>query len=284
MIIIPRKNIFLKVSIFLIGLSLSLLLFYIDYIVFSPEITFTLTYLLPIIFVAWYAGRYWGLFLSFICITEWVIVKIFSDKNVTNLMLFFIDLILKSGVYFFIIYLLSRLKKSLEIERKIARTDYLTGAANRKAFSEKLEIELYRSNRNNSSLAIAYFDIDNFKSINDHFGHKTGDDLLVKTAAVVTRNIRKIDLLARIGGDEFIILFPDTNYDQSKITVEKLKNKISAIMKLNKWPSSISAGVGIFYNGNYKVDYIINQVDGLMYQVKTGTKDGIIFKEYKKDL
>lgn len=109
-----------------------------------------------------------------------------------------------------------------EIEN-IAATDKLTGIYNRHKFEELFVLEAERSHRFSLPLSLIFIDIDNFKSINDTYGHDIGDEILKELASVLQENIRKLDILARWGGEEFIVLTPNTNHDNVQIFAEKLR-------------------------------------------------------------
>lgn len=111
-----------------------------------------------------------------------------------------------------------------------ATKDSLTGACNRYFFDQKLSEEENRSQRRRHPLSVAFFDVDGFKEINDTVGHQTGDKILVQIVETVRQNIRVYDTLARWGGDEFILLMPQTTLAEAQITAEKIRWKIEAII------------------------------------------------------
>ena len=109
-----------------------------------------------------------------------------------------------------IIALLSSLRRSHAAERRLARTDPLTGIANPRSFVEAANAELERQLRFQRPLTVAYLDLDNFKTVNDRFGHRTGDEVLSAVARALRESTRATDHLARLGGDEFAVLMPET--------------------------------------------------------------------------
>ena len=94
---------------------------------------------------------------------------------------------------------------------KLAFTDFLTGLKARRYFEEQLDLEIKRAGRNSSPLSLVLVDIDDFKLVNDRYGHKAGDIILREIASCLMKDRREIDTVARYGGDEFVILLPDTN-------------------------------------------------------------------------
>ena len=115
---------------------------------------------------------------------------------------------------------LQRQKQQLEI---LSQLDALTGLYNRREFDRLANIELVRAKREGSDTAIIMADLDFFKRINDCFGHPTGDEVIQKTAETLSQNIRASDIVARIGGEEFIILLPKTSLDEALVVAEKLR-------------------------------------------------------------
>ena len=115
--------------------------------------------------------------------------------------------------------------KIAEVQR-LAETDTLTGVANRYRLEKTLELEVERAERFKQPLSIIALDIDDFKIVNDEFGHANGDMVLVQMSRLLKKNIREIDLLARWGGDEFMILLPNTGLEAAAHTAEKLRQLI----------------------------------------------------------
>lgn len=121
-----------------------------------------------------------------------------------------------------------KLKEKLaEIER-LSVTDRLTQVHNRMKFDAELEREIARAKRHHHPLALILFDLDHFKKVNDTHGHAVGDAVLVETAALVKRNLRVSDTFARWGGEEFIVLLPETTLSQSAEVAEKLRHAMEA--------------------------------------------------------
>lgn len=157
--------------------------------------------------------------------------------------------------------------------RKLSLTDPLTNVYNRRYFIEKLEEELDRIQRQGrGTFSIALLDIDHFKSINDCFGHHAGDFILIKLTETINNQIRKIDCLARWGGEEFIILFPHTKLEVATLLTEELRNNISKMD--TSIASKITASIGVVeYCAGETVDSIIQRADNMMYEAKNAGRD-----------
>jgi len=108
-------------------------------------------------------------------------------------------------------------------------TDPLTGIYNRRYFQEKLEEEIERVRRGGGVFSVVMFDIDHFKTINDQFGHQVGDTVLKTLVKIVKDRIRRIDILARWGGEEFVLLLPNTTLENAKGLAEELRRKIETL-------------------------------------------------------
>ncbi|GGD74957.1 sensor domain-containing diguanylate cyclase [Lacimicrobium alkaliphilum] len=167
------------------------------------------------------------------------------------------------------------LKHALDKEKKLARMDSLTNVANRRAFYEFAEKEKDRSLRHSLIFTLVYIDLDNFKLVNDRFGHNTGDKLLKMVASNTLHSIRSSDMLARLGGDEFGILLPETDAALARKMMTRLIRKLEKVMDENQWPVSFSIGVLTCQNANTAFEDLMKKVDGLMYQIKHQGKNAI---------
>ena len=163
----------------------------------------------------------------------------------------------------------------MEREKRISRTDPLTGVSNARYFIEFAAIELDRARRYGHLLTIVYLDLDNFKYVNDNFGHLTGDRLLKLIADKVHGRIRAIDIVARLGGDEFVILLPEVSFDDAQVVVERMRTLLLEVMKGNDWPVTFSIGMITHRSLPESVDRLIKEADDLMYVAKRNGKNQI---------
>jgi diguanylate cyclase (GGDEF)-like protein len=113
---------------------------------------------------------------------------------------------------------------------KEARHDPLTGLANRAYFSAESEHAMRAARESGTPLSVCICDIDKFKQVNDQYGHGAGDEVILAVAACLSDGIRRGDLAARQGGDEFCILFPDTRTDEAEISVERIRQKLESLV------------------------------------------------------
>jgi diguanylate cyclase (GGDEF)-like protein len=110
--------------------------------------------------------------------------------------------------------------------RELATKDELTGLCNRRNFIELAEIELSRSRRKSAPTSLTMLDIDHFKLVNDHFGHAVGDRALVEIARAMKETLRVSDISARLGGEEFVVLLPETNMEGALAVTERLRERV----------------------------------------------------------
>jgi diguanylate cyclase (GGDEF)-like protein len=177
--------------------------------------------------------------------------------------------------------LLAALRRVLVEERELAHTDYLTGAANQRSFYELAEQEISRSVRYRHPFAMAYVDLDNFKIVNDRFGHLPGDLVLRAVTDRMKSCLRKTDVVGRLGGDEFTVLFPETGSEAARAAVNKLKLQLLAEMQQGNWPVTFSIGVVTFITVPPSVDEMIRVADELMYTVKKEHKNAVAYGIYE---
>lgn len=248
-----------------------------DYLT-GNELSFSLFYLIPVALVTWFSGRPLGLVISLFAAATWVGADVLVGASTSKYILLW-NTAVRLG-FFATVALLLPVLKSLEREKELARVDHLTRAANRRRFQEALQAELDRSVRYKQPFTIGYFDLDGFKSVNDKFGHRTGDRVL---RAVVNRGkskLRRTDLLARLGGDEFAILLPEIDQDSAKIIIPMIQNQLLEEMQRNGWPVSFSFGALTYQNGATTTEELIRRADELMYSVKNKGKNGIAYGTY----
>lgn len=152
-----------------------------------------------------------------------------------------------------------------------ARQDALTGLYNRRAFLERAAEELQRSRRYGTPLALAMIDLDHFKKINDQWGHAIGDQVLITFAEVLKKSMRGVDIVARIGGEEFILLMTETPIEEAVRVAERIRKDIEAAeLQLAdtrlRWTASI--GVTLLLNGDDSIGTALGRADKALYRAK----------------
>ena len=181
--------------------------------------------------------------------------------------------------YAFLIFLLSislvllaseRLRTELE---HLATHDSLTNALNRRYINEACNKELERCRRHGRSMALIMMDLDHFKAINDSYGHQAGDQVLVNFVAKINALLRQPDLLGRFGGEEFVVLLPETSLEEALIVTERIRE----VCILNKHEPSCTVSMGMTTNNHDSdtVDTLMGRADGALYRAKANGRDRV---------
>ncbi len=168
-----------------------------------------------------------------------------------------------------------RLQKQIAEERHQAMIDPLTGIPNRLSYNERIEIEFARWQRYQSPLTIAVWDIDKFKNVNDSFGHQAGDRVLSVVAKLLSRQIRQTDFVARFGGEEFVLLMPETPIDNAVTVADTLRISVSEAafhFRDQKVPITISCGLAEFRSGD-TITAVFERADNALYKAKNSGRN-----------
>lgn len=166
----------------------------------------------------------------------------------------------------------------------MAITDSLTGLHNHRYFKQYFKQEMGRAKRYHKPFSIIMMDVDDFKSFNDSYGHSTGDDLLAIMGTVILDTIRGVDVAFRYGGEEFIVLLPETRLEKAILAAERLREAVQA-GTVNKVAGSagrgvtVSIGVASYPENADKMDELFNIVDSLLYQAKRCGKNKVYHQE-----
>ncbi len=259
------KPIFLLAFIFLlIGLIAT-----IDHYVFT-RISFALLYLIPIALTA-------ICFRLRICLIVMVVtVAVGLAENLVHAQEYawpwtpYVNAVLRLVAYTFLILIQDRLKT----EAAHARMDTLTGLLNRRAFWEACEAEVARCKRYQRPVSVAYVDVDDFKTINDRYGHTTGDRFLKTFANTLRKATRTTDFVARLGGDEFAVLMPETGEKGIQFVLQRL-NQLTQIMEKHLFSITVSVGAVTFLKAPVNAEALISAADQQMYLAKRKGKNGI---------
>ena len=174
----------------------------------SIEFSHWIFYLIPIFIVTFFSKRRAGIVISTVYALALFIAEISSWFNDSHLTIPSWSAIARLASLFILTFISSSLKTTLQNEKLFSRMDSLTGVGNRRYLNEWVEVEIHRSQRYKHPFTIIYIDLDDFKIINDHFGHSKGDHVLREVAQAIQNEIRSTDRIARLGGDEFIVLLP----------------------------------------------------------------------------
>jgi diguanylate cyclase (GGDEF)-like protein len=172
-----------------------------------------------------------------------------------------------------------RLEKQLQQQ---ATTDELTSVINRRRFIDLATSEIKRATRLNHPMALALLDIDHFKHINDTYGHTIGDQALIALTRICKMNIRETDVLARIGGDEFVVLFPEATPREAGASMERVRLALTAQpvdLSGKLVPLTISVGIVGLVSGAMSLDLLLERADQALYQAKETGRNRVVTEQ-----
>ena len=157
----------------------------------------------------------------------------------------------------------------------LAATDHLTGIANRRQFRERLDEEFNRADRYHESLSLVMLDLDHFKQVNDEYGHDVGDQVLVELTEQIKSQIREIDLFARWGGEEFLIMLPETDRDTARTMVERIRHHVESHEFGQPPHITISLGL-VTLRSSDDPDTFISRADKALYKAKAAGRNCVV--------
>jgi diguanylate cyclase (GGDEF)-like protein len=266
------------VAVFTISLVLLTLLGWIDRV--TGDYSMIVFYVIPVSLMAWFVTRTSGvLFCLLALVTRFIADNSPASFSFNNTELHYWNIFIEFLFLLIMSLLFSALRQNLESEKTRANTDPLTGVLNRRSFFELTEYEINWWRRYSQPFTLAYIDLDNFKDINDHLGHHIGDDVLISVASAITVNIRSTDIIARFGGDEFVLLLPETGIDAAQKFLTKIHEHLQQAMASNNWPITFSIGAVTYLNTPANMDEVICRADMLMYDVKRSGKNRLLHIE-----
>jgi diguanylate cyclase (GGDEF)-like protein len=169
--------------------------------------------------------------------------------------------------------------KAVEKIQELTITDDVTGLYNARHLHKTLETEVYRSSRFNYEFTVVFIDLDHFKQVNDTHGHLVGSKLLAEIGYLIKAQLRLIDFAFRYGGDEFVILLPQTGKDPAIVVAQRLRDTLRTIMFCREEGLNLnvraSIGLATYPHDAKTPQDIIRQADEMMYMVKNSTRDNI---------
>jgi diguanylate cyclase (GGDEF)-like protein len=253
------------------GLFLVLCIAFLKFIT-GPEYAFSILYIIPVLLVSWFVGFPSGLVIAFAGAGSWLVADMMNVGSFSSPAVPIINEALRLILFSLFAYAASSLRNRL----LLSHSDYLTGLANTRHFIEMAAVEIKRARRYGHPLTATFIDLDDFKKINDLYGHHVGDMALIAAADCLKKGVRDIDIVARFGGDEFIIMMPETSGAEAVKVIERLQSSVLDCMKKNDWPATFSAGVATFETLPDDPIEILRQTDELMYAAKSAGKNAIM--------
>lgn len=243
------------------------------------EFTLALLYLFPITLATWYIGKLSGGMIAVLSSLAVVIPDIVESGLLIEHPCYLPwKWFASSAGFLLVMVVMHALRKRLEIEGRLARRDSLTGLLNRRAFSEQLAELLKRVEGSGRPLSLAYLDVDDFKSINDDLGHHVGDRVLEVAGEVLAGSCRSGDIVARIGGDEFALLLPESERLDAEGLIARLQESLTRAFEAERLTATFSIGVVTFLTPPHTSDAAMMMADKVMYRVKGRGKNAVDFQ------
>lgn len=260
----------------LVGVTLGLaLLILVADVLTEHEPNFAIFYLGPIAIATWYLSTRFAVILAGASVLIWLLVDLSQASTYVYPFTPYWNAAVRFGVFLIFTLLFARLRERLRHAEQLATTDHLTHLTNSFAFHVLVDKEIQRSRRHGYPITIAYIDLDNFKLVNDRWGHLTGDEVLHAVAETLQGGLRSFDLVARLGGDEFAIMLPNTSKEVADPILERLRMHLLETMRERRWPVTASLGAVTFVTPPATVNDMLHRADKLMYAVKNEGKNHI---------
>ncbi len=250
----------------------------------GSEISATLFYLLPILISSWF-GKKWSGYITALISSLAYVASYWHLHEYITISLFVWNIFLRIVIFSFFVYFITQIRKKvvdLNLDNVLSpRVDQLTRILNSRGFYEILEVEIKRLERYKKPVAIVYMDVNNFKAINDNFGNTGGDHLLFSFAQTMKRHIRTSDVMARIGGDEFVFLLPEADMEGLKAFVTKIQDLLENMAEQKEWPVTFSFGATLFMKAPDTVDEMTAIPEEQMRLAKKQDKNSTRYSVYE---
>ncbi len=250
---------------------------YIDYLT-GLEIRIFPLYFLPLARAATVFSRTAAVAASIFAATTWILAQYLSGREYSSSYIWGVNFVTQGIAFVLVTTLIASLRTALARERALSRTDPLTGLFNSRALYEIAGAELTLCHRNKRPAALAFIDLDNFKQVNDSFGHGRGDTLLRNVANLLTNTLRSTDVIARVGGDEFAIFLPEIEAHHAHTLLEKIRMLLQQFPDFEDLPISASIGAVAYANAPSTLQDMMKEADAHMYTVKAAGKNRVNVK------
>ncbi|HEX9189539.1 MAG TPA: GGDEF domain-containing protein, partial [Vicinamibacteria bacterium] len=236
-------------------------------------------YFLPVLAVSLRLGRRPGLAAAGACAAGWAAANVPTGMRDSRPAITALNLLAMLAAFASVAFLGAAQRRWLERERALSRTDSLTGLLNGRGFYEAAAAEIARASRYHHPLTVACLDLDGLKAVNDRLGHARGDALLVATARALRRACRSTDLVARMGGDEFVVLLPETGRGSAEAALEKLRGRVKNASESAGATVTASIGAVSFPRAPLDVEALVREADRVMDEAKAAGGNALLCRE-----
>ncbi len=240
---------------------------YLDFVT-GWEISLSVFYLLPIGLASWYIGRWAGAALAGAGAGLSIAGDVLAGIAFSHPLIAAWNGLVRLAGFLVVVAVIEELRRALHAASDLARSDPLTGLPNARAFHEHAARIAAESARYGRPVALAFLDLDGFKAINDSRGHAAGDVLLCLAADAMTNFLRSSDLAARVGGDEFVVLLPETDLSDASAAIAKLQSAFVATAAHAGFTARLSAGIVACDRTPTTIQPLLARADQLMYAAK----------------
>ena len=247
---------------------------YLDYVTGSEIRIFPL-YFIPLAFASWHLQRSVASCLALWAAGVWIMSLVLEHHHFSHWTIWIINFCTQAIAFELLAILVSHLRTALQKEQFLSQRDPLTGLFNRRMFLEQAGGLLRFSIRYQHPICAVYVDLDNFKQANDSKGHAFGDRVLCEVADILRNNLRDTDIVARMGGDEFALLLPYISEPQTRVVIQKLRERFTEAPLLQMGKVTASIGAVHFAKPPADVEHMLKAADALMYQVKKSGRNDV---------
>ena len=246
----------------------------VDYVTGS-EIHVVSLYFVPLAIASWRLGRTGAVFASLLSTLVWLLALYKTSPSDTQPYILALNFLTQGTAFLTVSILFAWLAQALQKEKLHGRTDALTGLNNRQAFIEQATVALAICQRHTRPVSLAYIDLDNFKSVNDSWGHAQGDALLCSCARLISDGLRSNDIAARFGGDEFVIFLPETGRTSAQALLERIRHALGNSEDFRSVGVTASIGAVIDEGAGSDIGTLLKRADAQMYAVKHDSKNRV---------
>ncbi|MBZ5587563.1 MAG: diguanylate cyclase [Acidobacteriia bacterium] len=237
------------------------------------DISVAVFYLPGIALATWFGRRLAGMIVAGAATVAWLVALVYGRPVELGRLVPYWNALGILGFFLVSVFSLSKLQEALRRERSLSREDPTTGVANARAFVEAAGREIERARRARRPFSLVFADCDDFKAVNDGYGHAGGDQVLAAIARCIQEAVRDGDLVARLGGDEFAVLLPETDGGGVRAVVERLRDALRRPLGDEGISVTLSIGVATFADSWPPVEDALREADRLMYTAKSSGKD-----------